>query len=99
MGAPGSPVRHRTLIVQCPVRRHRTLTVQCPMRRHRTLTIMVLEQITVGAFVFLWLRTVWWCTEQTSAPLTRCSDFFAHVDVTPLAHQTVRWHTGQSGEL
>jgi hypothetical protein len=38
-------------------------------------TVRVLEQLTVGVFVFLWHRTVWWCTEQSSAHLTRCSDF------------------------
>jgi hypothetical protein len=38
-------------------------------------TVRVLEQSTVGAFVFLWHRTVWWCTGQSGAPLTRCSDF------------------------
>jgi hypothetical protein len=25
-------------------------------------TVRVLEQLIVGAFVFLWHRTVWWCT-------------------------------------
>jgi hypothetical protein len=24
--------------------------------------VRVLEQLTVGAFVFLWHRAVWWCT-------------------------------------
>jgi hypothetical protein len=28
-------------------------------------TVRVLEQSTVGAFVFLWHRTVWWCTGQS----------------------------------
>jgi hypothetical protein len=37
-------------------------------------TVRVLEKLTVGAFVFLWHRIVWWCTEQSGAPLTRCSD-------------------------
>jgi hypothetical protein len=41
----------------------------------RNPTVRVLEQLTVGAFVFLWHRTVWWCTGQSGAPLTRCSDF------------------------
>jgi hypothetical protein len=75
-------------------------------------TIRVIEQMTIGAFVFLWHRTVWWCTGQSGAPLTRCSDFCVALLLTvapvrvnrctldsrcPLAHRTVRWHTGQSG--
>jgi hypothetical protein len=81
-------------------------------RRHPI--VRVLEQLTVGAFVFLWHPTVWWCTGQSGAPLTRCTDFcralFAHYSsyqsrplhelaVAPLAHRTVRRHTRQSGEL
>jgi hypothetical protein len=77
-------------------------------------TVRVQEQLTVGAFVFLWHWAVWWCTGQSGAPLTRCSDFCralyctvptvrvnrcTEVAVAPLAHRTVRWHTGQSGEL
>jgi hypothetical protein len=40
-------------------------------------TVRVLEHLTVGAFafLFLWHRTVWWCTGQSGDPLTRCSDF------------------------
>jgi hypothetical protein len=56
MGAPDSPVCHRTLTVHPTVR--------------------VLEQLTIGAFVFLWHRTVWWCTRQSGTPLTRYSDFY-----------------------
>jgi hypothetical protein len=33
-------------------------------------TVRVLEQLTVGTFVFLWHQTVWWCTGQSGAPLT-----------------------------
>jgi hypothetical protein len=54
-----------------------------PLDRHcrmsgappRHPTVRILEQLTVGAFVFLWHWTVWWCTGQSSAPLTRCTDF------------------------
>jgi hypothetical protein len=68
-------------------------------------TVRVLEQLTVGAFVFLWHRTVWWCTGHSGAPLTRCSDFcrgtvlhfspirvdrWRELAVAPLAHRTVR---------
>jgi hypothetical protein len=53
-------------------------------------------------------------TGQSGAPLTFCSDFCrvtvlnsspvrvdrcAQIAVAPLVHQTIRWHTGQSGEL
>jgi hypothetical protein len=77
-------------------------------------TVRVLEQLTVGAFVCLWHRTVWWCTGQYGAPLTHCSDFCRALCYTvlavrvdhcalesrcPLAHKTVWWHTRQSGEL
>jgi hypothetical protein len=50
-------------------------------------TIRVLEQLTVGAFVFLWHRTVWWCTGQSGAPLTCCSDFCC--DTVALSESTV----------
>jgi hypothetical protein len=46
----------------------------------------------------------------SGSPLTSCSDFYcdtvhlsestiAQIAIAPLAHRTVRWHTGQSGEL
>jgi hypothetical protein len=53
-------------------------------------------------------------TGQSGAPLTNCSEFYydlcaalftvrvdpcAQIIVAPLAHWTVRWPTGQSGEL
>jgi hypothetical protein len=59
-------------------------------------------------------RTVRCYTGQSGAPLTCCFDFCrvycaalftvridrcAQVAVASLVHQTVRWHTGQSGEL
>jgi hypothetical protein len=68
-------------------------------------TVRVLGPLIVGAFVFLWHRTVWWCTGQSGAPLTRCSDLChalcctvpavrvdccAEVAIAPLAHRTVR---------
>jgi hypothetical protein len=77
-------------------------------------TVRVLKQLTIGIFVFLWHRTVWWCTEQSGAPLTRCSDFYrgtvlhyssVRVDRCalesrcPLTHRTVWWYIGQSGAL
>ena len=54
-----------------PPDKHYSLSGASP--RHPT--VRVLEQLTIGAFVFLWHRTVWWCTEQSGAPLTRYSDF------------------------
>jgi hypothetical protein len=69
---------------------------------------------TVGGFVLMWHRTVRCDTGQSGAPLTNCSDFCrvhcsvlftARVDrcaliaVAPLVHETVWWHTGESGEL
>jgi hypothetical protein len=50
-------------------------------------TVRVLEQSTVGAVVFLWHQTVWWCTEQSGASLTRCSDFCR--DIVALSESTV----------
>ena len=50
-------------------------------------TVRVLEQLTVGAFVFLWHRTVLWCTEHSGAPLTRCSDFYR--DTIALSESTI----------
>jgi hypothetical protein len=58
------------------------------------------------SFVLLRHRIVWWCTGQSGAPLTRCSDFCHALCYTisairvdhcaldsrcPLAHRTVRW--------
>jgi hypothetical protein len=69
---------------------------------------------TVGGFVLIRHRTVRCDTGQSGAPLTNCSDFCrvhysvlftvrvdrcAQIVVAPLVHRTVRWHTGQSGEL
>jgi hypothetical protein len=83
---------------------HSLLSVRAPPRHP---TVRVLEQLTVGAFVFLWHWTVWWCTGQSGAPLTRCSDFCVSLCcIVPavrvdccvldsrysLAHRTVRWN-------
>jgi hypothetical protein len=69
---------------------------------------------TVGGFVLMRHRTIRCNTGQSGAPLTNCSDscydhcvvlFTVRVDccaqvaVAPLAHRTVWWPTGQSGEL
>ena len=70
-------------------------------------TVRVLEQLIVAALVFLWHRTVWWCTGQSGAPLTRCSDFYRALCCTVHAFRVdrcvarwiaiARWHTEQSG--
>jgi hypothetical protein len=95
MGAPDSLVRHRTGTVPCLVRRH------------------VTQQLGFGAGRPL--EALSSCgTGQSGAPLNSCSDFcrdtvayyssvqsrpLAQIVVAPLAHRTVWWHTGQSGEL
>jgi hypothetical protein len=50
-------------------------------------TVRVLEQSIVGAFICLWHRTDWWCTGQSGAPLTHCSDFCC--DTVALSESTV----------
>jgi hypothetical protein len=87
-------------------------------------TVRVLEQLTVGGFVFLRHQTVWCHTGQVlftvQCASNFCSDFCrtllrtvavaestvarvsccsAGASDSPVAHRTVRWHTGQSGEL
>jgi hypothetical protein len=69
---------------------------------------------TVGGFVLMRHRIVQCRTGQSGAPLTFCYDFChvtvlhcssvrvdrcAQIVVALLVHRTVRWHTGQSGEL
>jgi hypothetical protein len=95
MSALDSPLRHRTGTVGCPVRRH------------------VMQPLGFGARAIVGALSS--CgTGQSGASLTRCSDFCrgtvlhcssVRVDCCaldsrcPLAHWTVRWHTGHSGEL
>jgi hypothetical protein len=98
MGAPDSPVRHRTVSGAPP--RH-------PIVRAWSCS-------TVGGFVLMWHQTVRCDTGQSGAPLTKCSDFCrihcsvlftirvdccTQIVVASLVHRTVRWHTGQFGEL
>ena len=89
---------------------HRTVrctTGQCLVRRHIILPL--------GLGAGRPLEALSSCgTGQSGAPLTNCSDFCrvhcsvlftvrvdrcAQIAVAPLVHRTVRWHTGQSGEL
>jgi hypothetical protein len=89
---------------------HRTVSGALP----RQLVVRAWSWSTVGGFVLTWHRTVRCDTGQSGAPLTNCSDFCcahcyvlftvrvdhcAQIVVAPLVHRTVRWHTGQSGEL
>jgi hypothetical protein len=98
MGAPNSPVRHRTVSGGPP----------------RHLVVRAWSWSTVGGFVLMWHRTVRCDTEQSGAPLTNCSDFChvhcsalftvrvdrcTQIAVAPLVHWTVWCNTGQSGEL
>jgi hypothetical protein len=46
------------------------------------------EQLTVGAFIFLWHRIVWWWTGQSGAPLTHCSDFCRGSVLALFTHQS-----------
>jgi hypothetical protein len=98
MGAPDSPVRHRTVSGAPP----------------RHLVVRAWSWLTVGGFVLMWHRQSG-ATPDSSVPLlTNCSDFCrvhcsvlftvrvdrcTQIAVAPVAHRTVRWHTGQSGEL
>jgi hypothetical protein len=98
MGAPDSPVRHRTVSGAPP----------------RHLVVRAWSWSTIEGFVLMWHQTIWCHTRQSGAPLTCCSDFCrgtvlhcssvrvdrcAQIVVAPLVHRIVQWYTGQSGEL
>jgi hypothetical protein len=103
---------HRTVRCatgQCPVC-HRTVSGASP--RHPP--VRAWSWSIVGGFVLMRHRTVRCHTGQSSAPLIFYSDFYrvycfalitvrvdhcAQTAVALLAHRTVRWCTGQSGEL
>jgi hypothetical protein len=93
MGAPDSPVRHRTVSGEPP---------RQPVRQGWSWS-------TVGGFVLMWHRTLRCRTGQSGAPLTCCSDIWiplftlqsrplradsrcsAGAPDSPMAHRTVRW--------
>ena len=95
---------HRT--VRCATR-------HCPVRqpRHPTVRVRPLELLTFGppdSLVVHRTVTVHCLVRLLTPALTsaragaHCSvavDRWRCVAVTPLAHRTVRWYTGQSGEL
>jgi hypothetical protein len=95
MGTPDSPVAHRTITVHYPVR-------------------AMLARLLGFGVVDRWSRLSFCCTGQSGElSLLRsnfCRDTVHHCSsaqstvgaqgaVAPLAHQIVRWHTGQSDEL
>jgi hypothetical protein len=90
MGAPDSPVRHRTVSGAPP---------------HHPV-VRAWSWSTVGGSILMWHRTVRCYTGQSGAPLTCCSDFCrdtvlhcspvrvnrcAQIVVASLVHRTVRW--------
>jgi hypothetical protein len=101
MGTPDSPVRHRTGTVGCPVRRH----VTQPLGFGAKSTVGALSPCGTGQSG---------ATSDSPVPsdfaaLTFAAALFTSLvllqstvgtcSCCPLAHQTVRWHTGLSGEL
>jgi hypothetical protein len=95
MGAMDSRMRHRTCHVQCLVRCH----VTQPLGFGAKSTVGALSSCGTrqsGAPLTLLLRllhdTVAHCSSCQSRPLRE-------LVVALLAHRTVQWHTGQSGEL
>jgi hypothetical protein len=85
MGAPDSPVRHRTVSGAPPCH----------------LVVRPWSWSTVGGFVLMWHQIVWCHTGQSGAPLTaaltselHCSlcrvDRCTQIVVAPLVHRTVR---------
>jgi hypothetical protein len=95
MGAADSRMRHRTCPVHCLVRCH----VTQPLGFGAKSTVGALSSCGTrqsGAPLTLLLRllrdTVAHCSSCQSQPLRE-------LVVALLAHRTVQWHTGQSGEL
>jgi hypothetical protein len=106
MGAPDSPVRHWRGPVHCLVRRHVTQPLGSRARsnvggfvltRHRTVrchTRQVLFTVRCASdFAALTRRA------HCSTVSVFCSGPLRELAIAPLAHRTVRWHTGQSNEL
>jgi hypothetical protein len=100
MGAPDSPVRHRTGTVGCPVRRH----VTQPLGFESSRPLASLSSCGTGhvlftvrcASDFCSLRALFFTVHLSQRLLSRPLRKLA---VALLLHRTVRWHTGQSGEL
>jgi hypothetical protein len=97
MGAPDSPVRHRTVIVQCPVcatsaqplgfgavDRWGGLSSCCTGQSGATPDSLVPSDFCAALFIIV-------PSDETTVG--------AQGAIAPLTHRTVRWHTGQSGEL
>jgi hypothetical protein len=88
MGAPNSPVRRRTLTVQCPVRRHVTQPLGSKRSRSLELCPLVAPDSPVPSdFAAL-------------TPTAHCVAIFPLSESTVARWIVVaRWHTGQSSEL
>jgi hypothetical protein len=107
MGAPDSPVRHRTGPVHCPVRRHVTQPLGFGSSRPLApLSSCGTEQS--GATpdrsyslsgVPPTLRALFLCQRLLQSTVARVSHCSNGTPDSLVAHRTVWWHTGQSGEL
>jgi hypothetical protein len=84
MGAPDSPVRHRTLTVQCPVRRHVTQLLGFGARA----TVGALSSCGTGQSG----APLTCCSNFYRGNVLHYSSI--RVDRYALAHRTVRWHIG-----
>jgi hypothetical protein len=90
MGAPDSPVRHRTDTVQCPVRRHVTQQLGFGAKS----TVGALSSCSTGQSDAFWLSVMTsalHCACCQSRPLARVNRCSAGTLDSPVAHRTVRW--------
>jgi hypothetical protein len=101
MGAPDSPVRHRTGTVHCPV--HAT---SAQMLGFWAVDVGVVCRLTApDSLVPHWTfrcpltLLLWLCYALFAFTVHSAVDRCTHRAVALLAHWTIRWHTGQSGEL
>jgi hypothetical protein len=102
MGAPDSPVRHWTGTVGCLVRRHVTQLLGFRSSRPLCHCLLVAPDRSCslsGAPLTLCSNSVAHCCALFIWLNGFCSRPLRDVAVAPLVHRTVRWHTGQSGEL
>jgi hypothetical protein len=98
MGAPDSPVRHRTGTVPCSVRCH----VTQPLGFGARSTVGALSSCGTeqsGATPDSPMPSDFAALTSVVTLLTLHSRPLAQIAVAPLTHRTVRWHTRQSGEL
>jgi hypothetical protein len=94
-GTPDSLVRHRTSTVRCPVRRHASQ----PLGFRAGRPLETLYSCGTGQSGALWLlRTDFWLALFIVAGAFAV-DHWRMRAIALLAHRTVQWHIGQSGEL